>query len=120
MRNILATILLVSLVGCFKNTTPPPDRSVEISQVIEYNSLTLTNYSNSDVNLSGWKLTEVISFITTTSRDYVFQPVNLAKGASIIFTSSQLGFRLQKPDEIVYLYDQTGKLVDQMSWVSFE
>ena len=120
MKSIHAIILLLLFVGCSKNTTPPTNRSVEITSVIEYTSLMLTNYSSSDVSLSGWKLTEVISFFSTTTKNYEFQSVNLAKGASITFTASQLGFRLQKPDEVVYLYDPTGKLVHQLSWVSFK
>ena len=120
MKNILAIISLLLLIGCSKDTTRVVNRSVEITKVIEYTSLTLTNYSKNDINLSGWKLTEVISFFSTTTKIYDFQTVNLAKGASITFTASQLGFRLQKPDEVVYLYDQTGKLAHQMSWVSFQ
>jgi hypothetical protein len=88
--------------------------------VVEYTSLTITNYTNAGVDLSGWKLVEEISFFTTTTKEYVFQPASIPAGGSVSFTASQLGFRLQKPDEMLYLYNPAGQLSDQMSWVSFE
>lgn len=120
MRKLFPFFLLCFFAGCGKNTYKPEIKKVEITRVKEYTLLTLTNHTGSAVNLSGWKLTEEISFITTTSKDYNFQNVSIPGGGSLTFTGSQLGFRLQKPDETIYLYDQSGKLVDQMSWVSFE
>ena len=119
MKKCLLLYLLFFAGSCGKDRTVQ-ERKVEITRVVEYTSLTITNYTNSNVNLSGWKLVEEISFFTTTTKEYTFQSVSIPAGGSINFTASQLGFRLQKPDEMVYLYNQAGQLVDQMSWVSFE
>jgi hypothetical protein len=119
VKKLFILYLIFFLPGCGKDIQEKEGK-VEISRVIEYTSLSITNNTKSTVNFSGWKLTEEISFFTTTTKDYLFQSVSLAAGGTISFTASQLGFRLQKPDEMLYLYDQSGRLVDQMSWVSFE
>jgi hypothetical protein len=113
----LFPLLFIFFAACMKSE--PRAGNVVIHSVTEYQSLTIKNNRNVPVDLANWVLKEEVVFMTSTTHTYTIPSMVLASGATTTFSSYTLGFGLRKPDTRIFLYDNNGNFIDEISWVSF-
>ncbi len=108
----LFPFLLMLITSCGKMKIPAPESKVKISKMTLHTSLTITNNTNSTVDLSNWQLKEVVDYITVSTRTFTITGKTLTKGESITFSATTLGFSLNFMYTSIYLYDNAGNLID--------
>jgi len=118
VKNLFITLsFIIFISGCGKIGG---GGAVTIKRINKYTSVTIMNGTDQSVNLAGWKLVEIRQIIASPddTNTYVIPAGVVANGAEISYSASSAGLMLGA-DETVYLYDNTGKRVSQMSWMFF-
>ena len=106
----LILLLLAAILSCTKHSDSPYANTVYISSWVQHTSLAVKNNTNSTVDLSNWKLEEVIDGYGYITNTYIIHNKTLAKGESVTYTTADLGFQLNYAYTKIYLYDNLGNL----------
>ena len=113
MKNLLPLLLLLLTVSCKKIATIPASNKVSISNITLHTSLKLTNNTNAAVDLNNWQLKEVVDYISTSTNSFTITGKIILKGSDITFSAAELGFGLNFMYTRIYLYDNSGNLIDE-------
>ncbi len=119
MKTLIVIIMFIAAIGCSKDDDTANDND-EPTQVYIYSvistptneeSITIKNNSGTEKDLSGWTLGDL------NEPDAYSIPNNkfLSHGATTIFSRSTIGFQINDKDEIIYLKDKLGNIVDTWS-----